>query len=201
MVLSAFNKDTAKNLQLGAGIICRGITNPLKPNEEELKTKCVGATEGGASFSATPEVNNLFDGLDDAVGKYKGGLQITSIEVKLSFTMKEMTAKNFQMAMGSADIVKASSLESPYEASSDVNADILVPRLDVKDEDFIDNICWYGVKKDGTKICIVLHNAYNEGGLTYSSESEGKGSLEVEMQAYFDLEDPTKVPYEIILFN
>lgn len=197
-LLSAFNKDTANNLQLDAGIICKGITNPYKPTESELKTKCIGATSGGAEFEVTPEITNIFEDLDDAKGKYKGGVEITNIDIVFSFTMKEMTAENFKLAMGCADITK---VQANQLSSDNLPHTLLKPRLEIKDEDFIDNICWYGRKRNGEKVCIVLHNVFNEGGLNYTSESAGKGSLEVELHAFFDLENPDKVPYEVIIFG
>ena len=197
-LLSAFNKDTANNLQLDAGIICKGITNPYKPTESELKTKCIGATSGGAEFEVTPEITNIFEDLDDAKGKYKGGVEITNIDIVFSFTMKEMTAENFKLAMGCADITK---VQAEGLSGDKLPHTLLKPRLEIKDEDFIDNICWYGRKRNGEKVCIVLHNVFNEGGLNYTSESAGKGSLEVELHAFFDLSNPDKVPYEVIIFD
>lgn len=196
-LLSAFNKDTANNLQLDAGIICKGITNPYKPTADELKNKCIGATSGGAEFEVTPEITNIFEDLDDAKGKYKGGVEITNIDIVFSFTMKEMTAQNFKLAMGCADITKVDSKSSDDKLPHT----LLTPRLEIKNEDFIDNICWYGRKRNGEKVCIVLHNVFNEGGLSYTSESAGKGSLEVELHAFFDLNKPDKVPYEVIIFD
>ena len=202
-LLSAFNKDTANNLQLDAGIICRGITNPYKPTADELKNKCIGATSGGAEFEVTPEITNIFEDLDDAKGKYKGGVEITNIDIVFSFTMKEMTAENFKLAMGCADItqVKANEVQANELSADNLHHTLLTPRLEIKDEDFIDNICWYGRKRNGEKVCIVLHNVFNEGGLNYTSESAGKGSLEVELHAFFDLKNPDKVPYEVIIFD
>ena len=202
-LLSAFNKDTANNLQLDAGIICKGITNPYKPTAGELKNKCIGATSGGAEFEVTPEITNIFEDLDDAKGKYKGGVEITNIDIVFSFTMKEMTAENFKLAMGCADItqVKANEVQANELSSDNLHHTLLTPRLEIKDEDFIDNICWYGRKRNGEKVCIVLHNVFNEGGLNYTSESAGKGSLEVELHAFFDLKNPDKVPYEVIIFD
>ena len=197
-LLSAFNKDTANNLQLDAGIICKGITNPYKPTESELKSKCIGATSGGAEFEVTPEITNIFEDLDDAKGKYKGGVEITNIDIVFSFTMKEMTAENFKLAMGCADITQVRANEL---SGDNLPHTLLKPRLEIKDEDFIDNICWYGRKRNGEKVCIVLHNVFNEGGLNYTSESAGKGSLEVELHAFFDLKNPDKVPYEVIIFD
>lgn len=197
-LLSAFNKDTANNLQLDAGIICKGITNPYKPTAGELKSKCIGATSGGAEFEVTPEITNIFEDLDDAKGKYKGGVEITNIDIVFSFTMKEMTAENFKLAMGCADITE---VEANQLSSNNLPHTLLTPRLEIKDEDFIDNICWYGRKRNGEKVCIVLHNVFNEGGLNYTSESAGKGSLEVELHAFFDLKNPDKVPYEVIIFD
>lgn len=197
-LLSAFNKDTANNLQLDAGIICKGITDPYKPTAEELKSKCIGATSGGAEFEVTPEITNIFEDLDDAKGKYKGGVEITNIDIVFSFTMKEMTAENFKLAMGCADITKVQANEL---LGDKLPHTLLTPRLEIKDEDFIDNICWYGRKRNGEKVCIVLNNVFNEGGLNYTSESAGKGSLEVELHAFFDLTKPDKVPYEVIIFG
>lgn len=195
-MLSAFNKDSGNNMQLDAGIICKGISNPYKPTASELKNNCIGATSGGATFEAVPEITNIFEDIDDAKGKYKGGVEITNIEVTFTFTMKEMTKENFQLAMGASD-----TKEEEDDGSTKLKHTKITPRLEIKDSDFIDNICWFGRKRNGEKVCIVLHNVFNEGGISYTSESAGKGSLEVELHAYFDLENPEKVPYEVIIFD
>ncbi|MDY5068678.1 MAG: hypothetical protein SPE58_08085, partial [Lactobacillus johnsonii] len=155
-------------------------------------------TSGGAEFEVTPEITNIFEDLDDAKGKYKGGIEITNIDIVFSFTMKEITAENFKLAMGCADITEVEANDSP---SNKLPHTLLTPRLEIKNEDFIDNICWYGRKRNGEKVCIVLRNVFNEGGLSYTSESAGKGSLEVELHAFFDLKNPDKVPYEVIIFG
>ncbi|MCI6458577.1 MAG: hypothetical protein MSA56_13000, partial [Clostridium sp.] len=143
-ILSAFTKNTAKNMQLDAGLLVRGLTDILNFNGTIADDKKLGATSGGASFSATPEMRNIFEGIDGAKGNYKDGNVIDNWEITLTATVKEMTAKNLQLAMATADI-----------NSEDDKFDVLTPRMEVKTTDYIDNICWLGTMNGSTEPMII----------------------------------------------
>ena len=186
-ILSAFTKNTAKNMQLDAGLLVRGLTNILNFNGTIEDEKKLGATSGGASFSATPEMRNIFEGIDGAKGNYKDGNVIDNWEITLTATVKEMTAKNLQLAMATADI-----------KSDDAKFDVLTPRMEVKSTDYIDNICWLGTMNGSTEPMIIeLKNVLNTNGISFTAEDKGSGSVELELKAHFDLSKPDEVPFKI----
>lgn len=186
-ILSAFTKDTAKNMQLDAGLLVRGLTDILNFNGTIADEKKLGATTGGASFSATPEMRNIFEGIDGAKGNYKDGNVIDNWEITLTATVKEMTAKNLQLAMATADI-----------KSDDVKFDVLTPRMEVKSTDYIDNICWLGTMNGSSEPMIIeLKNVLNTNGISFTAEDKGSGSVELELKAHFDLSKPNEVPFNI----
>lgn len=186
-ILSAFTKDTAKNMQLDAGLLVRGLTDILNFNGTIADEKKLGATSGGASFSATPEMRNIFEGIDGAKGNYKDGNVIDNWEITLTATVKEMTAKNLQLAMATADI-----------KSDDDKFDVLTPRMEVKSTDYIDNICWLGTMNGSTEPMIIeLKNVMNTNGISFTAEDKGSGSVELELKAHFDLSKPNEVPFNI----
>lgn len=186
-ILSAFTKNTAKNMQLDAGLLVRGLTDILNFNGTIADDKKLGATSGGASFSATPEMRNIFEGIDGAKGNYKDGNVIDNWEITLTATVKEMTAKNLQLAMATADI-----------NSEDDKFDVLTPRMEVKTTDYIDNICWLGTMNGSSEPMIIeLKNVLNTNGISFTAEDKGSGSVELELKAHFDLSKPNEVPFKI----
>lgn len=185
-ILSAFSKGTAKNMQLDAGILVRNLENILEFDGTLVEANKLGATSGGATFSATPELRNIFDGIDGAKGNYKDGNVIDNWEITLTATVKEMTAKNLQLAMASADITE------------DENFSVLTPRMNVSTSDYIDNICWLGTMNGSTNPMIIeLKNVMNTNGISFTAEDKGSGSVELELKAHFDLSKPDEVPFKI----
>ena len=186
-ILSAFTKNTAKNMQLDAGLLVRGLTDILNFDGTIADEKKLGATSGGASFSATPEMRNIFEGIDGAKGNYKDGNVIDNWEITLTATVKEMTAKNLQLAMATADI-----------KSDNDKFDVLSPRMNIKTTDYIDNICWLGTMNGSTEPMIIeLKNVMNTNGISFTAEDKGSGSVELELKAHFDLSKPDEVPFNI----
>ena len=186
-ILSAFTKNTAKNMQLDAGLLVRGLTDILNFNGTIADDKKLGATSGGASFSATPEMRNIFEGIDGAKGNYKDGNVIDNWEITLTATVKEMTANNLKLAMATADI-----------ATGNDKFDVLTPRMEVKSTDYIDNICWLGTMNGSSEPMIIeLKNVLNTNGISFTAEDKGSGSVELELKAHFDLSKPNEVPFNI----
>lgn len=185
-ILSAFSKGTAKNMQLDAGILVRNLEDILNFDGSLTEANKLGATAGGSTFSATPELRNIFDGIDGAKGNYKDGNVIDNWEITLTATVKEMTAKNLQLAMASADI------------KEEENFSVLTPRMNVSSSDYIDNVCWLGTMNGSDKPMIIeLKNVMNTNGISFTAEDKGSGSVEIELKAHFDLSKPNEVPFNI----
>lgn len=184
--LSAFSANTAKNLQLDAGILVKNVTDPS--SGDYSTGKLIGATTGGGSFEASPQMRNIFEDIDGARGSYKDGDVVDTWEVTYSTTLLEMTAENFQLALGVADITDNSKLSGKT----------VTPRICVKSSDYIDNVCWFGTLKGSDKpIVIEMRNVMSMNGLNFTIEDKNNGQLEVELSPRFDVASPEDVPFAI----
>lgn len=189
-ILNGLTQDTAKNLQLDAGIIVAGLASPESFSGELSGATLLGATIGGGSFVVETEVRNLFEDLDGARGNYKDGNVIDSYNVVLTATVVEMTAKNIKLALGAAD--------TTTKQGAGTNVDITKARMTIKAEDYIDNVCWLGRLNGSDKPMIIeLKNVMNTNGLNFTFEDKGKGKIELELKAHFDLTKPEEVPFAI----
>ena len=188
-VLNGFTANTATNLQLDAGIFVRGLADPSSfTGTVTTPAKTIGATSGGGSFTAIPTFRNIFEDLDGARGVYKGGQVIDSWEIKMTTTIKEMTAENLKLALAAADTTAASS--GKYDTT--------VARLEVKEEDYLDNFCFIGtINGQDTPVIIEMKNVLNMNGLNLTVADKSTGSVSLELQAHFDLSKPDEVPFKI----
>nr|DAH98925.1 MAG TPA: major tail protein [Caudoviricetes sp.] len=188
-VLNGFTANTATNLQLDAGIFVRGLADPSSfTGTVTTPAKTIGATSGGGSFTAIPTFRNIFEDLDGARGVYKGGQVIDSWEIKMTTTIKEMTAENLKLALAAADTSAASS--GKYDTT--------VARLEVKEEDYLDNFCFIGtINGQDTPVIIEMKNVLNMSGLNLTVADKATGSVSLELQAHFDLSKPDEVPFKI----
>lgn len=186
-VLNGFTPNTALNLQLDAGILVKNIvisdTFDITTITDENK---IGATSGGASFTAEPNLRNIFEDLDGAKGNYKDGNVIDTWDITLSSTLKEITKENLKLAIGPSDVVTG------------MTYDKIVPRLDVNTNDYISNVCWLGtINNNASPIIIELKNAMNTNGLNFTASDKATGGIEVELKAHFDLTKAEEVPFVI----
>lgn len=188
-VLNGFTANTATNLQLDAGIFVRGLADPSSfTGTVTTPAKTIGATSGGGSFTAIPTFRNIFEDLDGARGVYKGGQVIDSWEIKMTTTIKEMTAENLKLALAAADTTAASS--GKYDTT--------VARLEVKEEDYLDNFCFIGtINGQDTPVIVEMKNVLNMSGLNLTVADKATGSVSLELQAHFDLSKPDEVPFKI----
>lgn len=189
-VLNGFTPNTAKNLQLDAGVIVRGLVDPSKfTGTLTSPAKSIGATSGGGSFTAVPTMRNIFEDLDGARGNYKDGNVIDTWDIKLTTTIKEMTAENLKLALAAADTTPA--------ATSD-KYDTTVGRNEIKSTDYLDNLCWMGTLNGSAEpIIIELKNVLNISGLNFTFANKATGGVELELQAHFDLTKANEVPFKI----
>lgn len=191
MGLNGFTPKTAKNLQLDAGILVKNH----KVGDEIKEESKLGATSGGSSFTATPEMRNLFEDLDGARGNYKDGNVIDSWEVSLSVTVKESTLENIKLALGAADSAAA-------EGKIAESHQKITPRMDIKSSDYLENVCWIGTLNGSDDFVIIeLKNVLNTNGFNFTTTDKGTGAIALELKAHFDLEKPDDVPFVIYVPN
>lgn len=185
-VLTGFTSKTAQNLQLDAGILVKNHT----VGGEITEANKLGATEGGATFAAVPTIRNLFDGLDGAKGNYKDGNVIDTWDITLTASVSELTADNIKMAIAAADVTK----------TTPQGYDTITPRNEIKTEDYLKSICWIGTMNGSEKPMVIeVLNVMNFNGFNFTATDKGRGKVDLELKAHFDLTKPDEVPFKIYL--
>lgn len=189
-IFTGLNAKSAENMQLDAGMIAVGLKNPASFTGTLTEgEKSLGATAGGGSFTAVPELRNILEGVDGAGGSIKGGRVIDNWEVKLTFTLKEMTAESFQLAIGASNIKKATA-SNKYDTVTAKNV--------IELSDYLSNICFLGTQVGSDlPIIIEVKNALSIGGCNFTFADKDTGGLEIEMEAHFDLNKMEEVPFAI----
>lgn len=187
-IINGINKDTIKNMQLDAGVILDGVINPEADTiSEKITQNSLGATKGATTFSAIPEIRNIFDGIDGVRGDIKNGNVIDKWEVTLKASVSEFTLKNLTTALGAT------------KNGSGVKYHTLEPSDEISPENY-KTISWIGTMNSGNDpIIIVLNNCLNMNGLTITAEDKNTGLIEIELRAHIDLAHTETKQFKIYL--
>ena len=187
--------NSFQNLQLDAGVFLKEFDYSQYNSTSALKNaisaaigtdKCLGATRGGGTFTATPTTHSI-----EADGKryeFVGSTRYDSWEIKLSTTLLEVTADTFSLALGS--VKKTGSGVTKLEINTQPKA-----------ADYINNLCWVGELSDGGMVLISLANAMNTSGANFTFSDKGEGTLPVEFTAYqSNVDDYDTAPAAVVFF-
>lgn len=189
---------TPERIQVNAGLFlenfnCDSITDAagLKSalaTAVSAKTGVLGATRGGGTFVATPEVREL-----EADGKRyrtKGLTRVDSWDVRLTGTLIEAFQDNFKRTLISADV----------ETSAKV--DTLTLRTAIDDSDYIDKLSWVSLMGDGTYMVIEVYNVVNLDGLTFTFQDKNEGTIPFNFAAHqAEIENQDEAPFTIRYFH
>ncbi len=190
--------DSFKEMQLGAGAFFVDIDSAVITKDttaadfaEILQTalaagKSLGATTGGGTFVATPEARRIeADGMTYPV---IGSTVFDSWDIRLTTTIKEITRKNIQRALATA--------ETDDATGAIKIASTLLP------EHYIPTLGWAGRLLDGRLMYIELQHALNTVGMTLTFADKGEGSIAVEFRGHqADLENMQYAPVKIFFFD
>lgn len=194
--ITAVRTETFQNLQLNAGAFLVNFDYASIESVDALKaaiataledkSKTLGATRGGGTFTATPEVRNI-----EADGKryeFVGSTVFDSWSIKLTGTLMEIIPENFSRILAAADVTE----------NSGKNMKTIKVRTDVKSTDFIDTLTWVGDTSRGAMM-ITIKNALNTTGATLTFTDKGEGTLPFEFTAHqSSVEDTEYAPFEIV---
>jgi hypothetical protein len=147
--------NTPKNILFGAGTIHKGLK--YTTNAWNFANSIVGATSGGSKLSIIPEVTKVE--VDGALVAAKGLSVKTGETATMEINFIELTE----------DIIKAATLGKDG-TSDDTNYDVIVPKADIQEGDYWENIAFVGKTLDGENIIAILENALCTSGF----EQEGK---------------------------
>lgn len=186
MKFTRIPETTFQKLQLNAGILLASF-DPA--TGEVAESDLLGATSGGVSFNATPSFSDFGEDIDNAPVNVMELKRLDSWEITMSGSFITVDVNAAKLLIGAADI-------------DAVDATKLVPRNDLKNEDFRD-IWWVGDYSDqngdsnGGFVAIHMLNGLNTGGFSLQSNNRGKGEFEFEFTGHYSLEDQTRVPFEV----
>jgi len=195
---SGLTPTSFNEMLLGAGAFFVGIdSNDITANTtaEEFAAilqqaledgKSMGATAGGGSFVATPEVRQIeVDGMTYPV---IGSTVFDSWDIRLTTTIKEITKQNLQRALATSEI--------------DPTTGAIVISSTLTAEHYIPTLGWAGRLLDGRLMYIELQNALNTVGMTLNFVDKGEGSIDVEFRGHqSDLDQMQYAPCKIFYFG
>ena len=147
--------NTPKNILFGASTIHKGLK--YTTNAWNFANSIVGATSGGSKLSIIPEVTNVE--VDGALVAAKGLSVKTGETATMEINFIELTE----------DIIKSATL-GQAGTSDDTNYNVIVPKADIQEGDYWENIAFVGKTLDGENIIAILENALCTSGF----EPEGK---------------------------
>ena len=190
--------ESFKNMQLDAGAFYIGIdssaidtTTTAEDFAEILQDaveegKSLGATTGGGTFVATPEVRQIeADGMRSPI---IGSTVFDSWDIQLTTTLKEITPENLAYSL-------ATSERDPDTGAIVIN-NTLLP------EHYIPVMGWAGRLLDGRLVYIEIQNALNIVGTTLTFTDKGEGTIAVAFRAHqADLSRMQYAPVKIFYFE
>lgn len=177
--------NTPKNILFGAGTIHKGLK--YATNAWNFANSIVGATSGGSKLSIIPEVTKVE--VDGALVAAKGLSVKTGETATMEINFIELTE----------DIIKAATLGKDG-TSDDSNYDVIVPKADIQEGDYWENIAFVGKTLDGENIIAILENALCTSGFEQEGKNKegavGKYTFECHAELTGDLDTlPWKIYY------
>lgn len=177
--------NTPKNILFGAGTIHKGLK--YTTNTWNFANSIVGATSGGSKLSIIPEVTKVE--VDGALVAAKGLSVKTGETATMEINFIELTE----------DIIKSATL-GQAGISDDTNYNVIVPKADIQEGDYWENIAFVGKTLDGENIIAILENALCTSGFEQEGKNKegavGKYTFECHAELTGDLDTlPWKIYY------
>lgn len=190
--------NTAKRIQVNAGLFIENFSYSTATDAASFKTLLesavtagtgvLGATRGGGTFVATPEIREL-----EADGKRyrtKGLIKTDSWDIRLTGTLIEAYEGNFKRALISADVTSGTSKKT------------VTLRTAIEDTDYIDSLCWISLMGDGGYMVIEVQNVINLDGLTFTFQDKNEGTIPFNFAAcHADVVGQDSAPFKITYFK
>lgn len=184
---TGFTPDTVENLILDTGVFFRNYNVATDTFDSAvIAGKLLGATKGGGEFNAKPQIRALdIDGLN---ANTKGAKIIDDYEVNITANVMEVTE----------DIIKLALAASEVDNSSNEDYTIIKGKMEIKLEDYIENITWVGTLSGSrTPVIIQVFNALNQDGLAFKPEKKGEAVIALNFIGHYDPNTLDEPPFSI----
>ena len=181
---SGFTTETAQRLLLDAGAFYKG----LLPTEFGTlpQEKLLGATRGGGTFNAVPELRDI--AVDGVKGRAKGLKVLDSWDINMSVNLLEVTVESLQLALGATTV----------DTTTETDYDVVKANNEIVEADYVDNITYVGKLSGSDKpVIIQMFNVYNSNGLTFSRVDKDESVITMELQAHYDAEELETPPFAL----
>ena len=172
-------QDTFSELQLDAGVLLKTFdpATGAAPKDEDI----ICATTGGINVSCVPTYSDMGADVDNCPVNMKELKHLDSWACTMGFTSLGTSADNIKLALGAADI--------------DAETSKIIPRRDLKQEDFAD-LWWVGDRADGGLVAVCLKNALSTGGFVLQTSKNGKGQVSVTLTGHVSIDAQDVMPME-----
>ena len=184
---SGYTAKTADNLLLDAGAFFKDFDITDDTFETAVAAgKLIGATRGGGSFTAVPEIRAIE--IDGVRGKAKGLQVIDEWEIKMSANVLEVTKEGLAMALTASEI----------DDTTNQVYDILSAKNYIELTDYMDNITYVGkISGSSEPLIIQIYNVINTTGLTLSAEDKSEAVTEMEFEGHYSESNLDSPPFKI----
>lgn len=176
------SEDAFDSLQLDAGVLLSSF-DPASPTEPTSAT-IIAVTTGGISINCTPSFEDFGEDVDNVPNNMMEFKKLTGWECTMGFSDLKFNANNTALSLGAADTTNGTGYTK------------VVPRRDLDQRDFNDEIWWVGDKANGGAYAVCLKNALSTGGLSIQTSKNGKGTNAVTLMGHVSISAQDDMPME-----
>lgn len=168
---SKISAESFKSMQFDSGMLVKNFdaSEVTEPSEDDI----LCTTTGNITVNCTPTMVDLGDDVNNLHVQAKELQYIQRWTATMGFTALEMSPEVLKMVLGAADV--------------DSESGAITPRMELKEEDFTQNLALVMRLIGGGLAVAVIDNALSTGGLSITTQKEGKGNLAVTMTAFASL--------------
>lgn len=182
--MGMFNKvssDAFDQLQTDAGMLLKNFdpSQPAAPADADIIT----ATTGGITVSCTPTYSDYGSDVDNVPNNMKEFKHLDGWDCRISTTALGTSPEVIKLSLGAADI-------------DGTDTSKIVPRRDLEQTDFEDELWWVGDKADGGMLAVCLKNALSTGGFSLKTTKNGKGQITLELTGHVSINEQDVMPME-----
>lgn len=188
---TGLSTNTPKRLLLDSGVFLRGAfrTKAAVLAAMQNEETNLGATNGGGSFTATPNYRQA--AVDGGITNIKDLITIDDWAITMVANVKAITVKNLELALGAADI----------DTTTNEGYSTIKGKTDFEVEDY-GSITWAGrLKGNDEPVIIIIQNAISLNGITLTVADKDEATIPITLTACYDLADLDAVPFEILYPN
>ena len=189
MAITGLTSSTPEKLLLDAGAFYKNYDFTKTYDKQDVGS-LIGATAGGGSFSAVPQVRKIE--VDGGKTNVKQLEVIDGWVVTMTANVKEVTATTLELALGAFK-------ETDATEAGITGCKRIVGKENFESTDYAENLTWVGKLSGSEKPVIVsIKNAMCLNGLSLTMADKSEAVIPVTVTGHYDLSDLDTPPFEII---